>query len=53
MTQPTQPGTEPTQRPARPGETCSCGRQAVVVYQTEKFGDVGYCGIPGATKVRP
>ena len=35
-----------TQRPARPGEKCKCGRPAVVVYMTERFGEVGYCGIP-------
>lgn len=35
-----------TNRPAEPGETCTCGRPAVVIYQTEQFGDVGYCGIP-------
>lgn len=34
------------ERPARPGEKCKCGRPAVVVYITEKFGEVGYCGIP-------
>ena len=28
------------------GEVCTCGRQAIVVYVTEEFGDVGYCGIP-------
>lgn len=36
----------PTQeRPARPGERCTCGRPAVVVYLTEDFGEVPYCGI--------
>ena len=35
-----------TQRPARPGERCTCGRPAVIVYITERFGEVGYCGIP-------
>jgi hypothetical protein len=34
------------QRAPRPGERCTCGRPAAVVYITEKFGDVGYCGIP-------
>lgn len=33
---------------ARPGERCSCGRQAVIVYITTRWGRVGYCGIPGA-----
>jgi hypothetical protein len=36
------------QRPADTGELCTCGRQAAVVYGTEQFGDVGYCGIEGA-----
>ena len=33
----------PTQRPAEPGERCTCGRPAVIVYLTERR-DVGYCG---------
>lgn len=37
-----------TQRPAAGGELCTCGRQAVIVYQTEEYGDVGHCGIEGA-----
>lgn len=32
-------------RPARPGERCTCGRQAIQVFVT-KAGEVGYCGIP-------
>lgn len=40
------------QRTAKPGETCTCGRPAVVVYETEKFGDVGYCGIPDGGQKR-
>ncbi len=28
-----------------PGERCTCGRPAVTVFLTEKFGRVGYCGI--------
>jgi hypothetical protein len=32
------------ERPARPGETCTCGRQAVVVYLNAEFGDVPSCG---------
>lgn len=27
------------------GETCSCGTPAAVVYETEKFGRVPYCGV--------
>lgn len=37
-----------TERPARDGETCTCGAPAVTVYITERFGEVGYCGVPGA-----
>lgn len=36
------------QRPAQPGELCTCGRQAITVIPTPEFGDVGYCGIEGA-----
>jgi hypothetical protein len=36
------PGSE---RPAAPGERCTCGRQAVVVYLGSVFGPTGYCGI--------
>lgn len=28
------------------GERCKCGRPAIIVYRTEKFGEVPYCGIP-------
>jgi hypothetical protein len=35
----------PSERPAQPGERCTCGRQAVVVYLTSRFGPIGYCGI--------
>ncbi|MCI2422756.1 hypothetical protein MOQ72_35555 [Saccharopolyspora sp. K220] len=34
------------ERPAEPGELCTCGRQAVTVFITELFGEVGYCGRP-------
>lgn len=36
------------QRPAVPGELCTCGRQTVTVYSNERFGDAGHCGIEGA-----
>jgi hypothetical protein len=36
----------PTERPAEPGERCTCGRQAIVVYLGSVFGPTGYCGIP-------
>jgi hypothetical protein len=35
----------PTERPAAPGERCTCGRQAIVVYLGSAFGPTGYCGI--------
>ena len=35
-----------TQRAARPGELCTCGRPAVQVFITDHFGEVGYCGLP-------
>ena len=34
-----------TERPAEPGERCTCGRQAVVVYLEIAPGPIGYCGI--------
>jgi hypothetical protein len=37
------PGSE---RPAVPGELCTCGRQAIVVYLDIAPGPIGYCGIP-------
>jgi hypothetical protein len=37
---------DPTERPAEPGERCTCGRQAIVVYLGSVFGPSGYCGIP-------
>jgi hypothetical protein len=33
------------ERPAEPGELCTCGRQAIVVYLGSAFGPTGYCGI--------
>jgi hypothetical protein len=42
------------ERPAEPGELCTCGRQAVVVYLTERFGPIGYCGISdGGGRIEP
>ena len=35
----------PTERPAEPGERCTCGRQAIVVHLGSTFGPTGYCGI--------
>jgi hypothetical protein len=36
---------EPSERPAAPGERCTCGRQAVVIYLATVLGPTGYCGI--------
>jgi hypothetical protein len=36
------PGAE--ERPAEPGELCTCGRPAVVVYLGGVFGPTGWCG---------
>lgn len=38
--------TETTTRPAAEGEDCDCGQPAKIVYETERHGDVPYCGIP-------
>ncbi len=35
------------ERPARPGEQCTCGRAAIKVYIREDGLEVPYCGIPG------
>lgn len=34
------------ERPPRPGETCSCGRAAVVVFLTDDLGEIPSCGLP-------
>jgi hypothetical protein len=34
-----------TTRPAEPGELCTCGRQAIAVYPSDTYGEVGDCGI--------
>jgi hypothetical protein len=33
-----------TQRPAVTGERCTCGRLAVIVFVTDVWGEVGWCG---------
>jgi hypothetical protein len=43
----------PTERPSRPGELCTCGRPATVVFLTEMFGEVGHCGLPGVDPLLP
>ena len=35
---------DPGGRPAEPGELCTCGRQAVMVYDTAVWGEIGFCG---------
>jgi hypothetical protein len=37
----------PEERPAEPGELCTCGRQARTVITTSRWGLVGSCDIPG------
>lgn len=38
------------QRPAEPGELCTCGRPAITVYFSPEFGDVGHCGVEGSAQ---
>lgn len=33
-----------TERPAEPGELCTCGRQAITVFLGSDHGPTGYCG---------
>lgn len=40
-------------RPAVPGEYCTCGRPAVMVYATDRFGEVGACLINDAGRGAP
>jgi len=49
------PGTERLtgERSAEPGETCTCGRPAVIVYLTEKHGPVPWCGLDGVPDDEP
>jgi hypothetical protein len=43
-----------SERPAQPGERCTCGRTAIVVYRSDRHGEVGYCGIPdGGARTGP
>lgn len=41
-------GDRSTERPALPGELCTCGRQARTVFHTSRWGDVGSCDIEGS-----
>jgi hypothetical protein len=43
-----------TERTAQPGERCTCGRQATVVFTRDDGTDVGYCGLPdGGNQIGP
>lgn len=42
-----------TERPAVDGEFCTCGRPAVRVYLTEKWGGIGDCDVHPARPVVP
>lgn len=43
-----------SERPAQPGERCTCGRPAIIVYLTAAHGPVGYCGRPdGGARMVP
>lgn len=41
------------ERPARPGERCTCGRPAAVVFVTDRVGDLGACLIDDAGRGGP
>jgi hypothetical protein len=34
-----------SERPAQPGELCTCGRPAEVVFINEQRGETGWCGL--------
>jgi hypothetical protein len=36
---------ESIERPACEGDRCTCGRPARVVFVSEKWGEVGWCGV--------
>lgn len=42
----TDAGAHPAERPAEPGERCTCGRRATVVFLDGPHGPTGWCGIP-------
>lgn len=35
-----------TQRAAQPGEHCTCGRPAIIVFTRDDTTEIGYCGLP-------
>lgn len=41
------------QRHAQPGELCTCGRSAMVVYLSELHGQVGFCGVHNVPQLMP
>ena len=42
-----------TQRPAAAGERCTCGRLAVIVFVTDEWGEVGWCGSSDGGRLGP
>jgi hypothetical protein len=42
-----------TERPAEPREVCTCGRPAAVVFISDEWGEVGYCGIADGGRPGP
>lgn len=43
-----------TERPAEPGELCTCGRPAVIVFcRVDDGHETGYCGVSNVTPVSP
>ncbi|EHR62611.1 hypothetical protein [Saccharomonospora cyanea] len=40
-----------SERPANPGERCTCGRPATVVYLTPCGEGVGYCGLSNVPRL--
>lgn len=45
-----------SERPAIPGELCTCGRQALVVYVFEdedKVREIGWCGLSNVSTLLP
>lgn len=41
----------PRSRPAELGERCICGRQAQVVFLTDKFGEIPVCSAEGGARL--
>lgn len=41
----------PRSRPAEAGERCICGRQAQVVFLTDRFGEIPVCNAEGGARL--